>query len=205
MLQACETDVTFVLKLILQTQGEYVVFPVLFISLSEIALFIEVELVIGLHADMLVETVQSADAECALGEVGLGGQAVFNADLIPFQLGVGIINVCLLYTSHNDNFTFYFVTHFQVRIQSIPRMRSQLLQAESDTLLFIIEVKDNHVDLLIQLNDFFRMRNAAPRQVCDMDQTVYATQVDEYAVGSDILDCSFPVSYTHLDVYKRQL
>lgn len=59
----------------------------------EIALFIEVELVIGLHADMLVETVQSADAECALGEVGLGGQAVFNADLIPFQLGVGIINV----------------------------------------------------------------------------------------------------------------
>ena len=93
MLQACETDVTFVLKLILQTQGEYVVFPVLFISLYEIALFIEVELVIGLHADMLVETVQSADAECALGEVGLGGQAVFNADLIPFQLGVGIINV----------------------------------------------------------------------------------------------------------------
>ena len=56
MLQACETDVTFVLKLILQTQGEYVVFPVLFISLYEIALFIEVELVIGLHADMLVET-----------------------------------------------------------------------------------------------------------------------------------------------------
>ena len=93
MLQACETDVTFVLKLILQTQGEYVVFPVLFISLYEIALFIEVELVIGLHADMLVKTVQSADAECALGEVGLGGQAVFNADLIPFQLGVGIINV----------------------------------------------------------------------------------------------------------------
>ena len=88
-MQACETDVTFVLKLILQTQGEYVVFPVLFISLYEIALFIEVELVIGLHADMLVETVQSADAECALGEVGLGGQAVFNA----FQLGVGIINV----------------------------------------------------------------------------------------------------------------
>ena len=36
---------------------------------------------------------RSADAECALGEVGLGGQAVFNADLIPFQLGVGIINV----------------------------------------------------------------------------------------------------------------
>ena len=93
MLQACETDVTFVLKLILQTQGEYVVFPVLFISLYEIALFIEVELVIGLHADMLVETVQSADAECALGEVGLGGQAVFNADLIPFQLGVGVVGV----------------------------------------------------------------------------------------------------------------
>ena len=57
MLQACETDVTFVLKLILQTQGEYVVFPILFISLYEVALFVEVEFVIGLHADMFVETV----------------------------------------------------------------------------------------------------------------------------------------------------
>ena len=89
MLQACETDVTFVLKLILQTQGEYVVFPVLFISLYEIALFIEVELVIGLHADMLVETVQSADAECALGEVGLGGQAVSTPISFPFNLVLG--------------------------------------------------------------------------------------------------------------------
>ena len=92
-MQECETDITFVLKLILQTQGEYVVFPILFISLYEVALFVEVEFVIGLHADMLVETVQSADAECALGEVGLGGQAVFNADLISFQLGVGIISI----------------------------------------------------------------------------------------------------------------
>ena len=88
MLQACETDVTFVLKLILQTQGEYVVFPVLFISLYEIALFIEVELVIGLHADMLVETVQSADAECALGEV-LEVKLFSTPISFPFNLVLG--------------------------------------------------------------------------------------------------------------------
>ena len=70
-------------------------------------------------------------------------------------------------------------------------MRSQLLQAKSDTFLFVIEVKDNNVELLIQFNHFFRITNAAPRKVCDVDQTVYATQVDEHTVRGDILNSSF--------------
>jgi len=70
-------------------------------------------------------------------------------------------------------------------------MRSQLLQTKSDTLLLVVEVEDNHVDLLVQVNDLFRMRNTAPRKVCDVDQTVYAAQVDEYAVRGDVLDSTF--------------
>ena len=93
--------------------------------------------------------------------------------------------------SHNDNFTLNLVTNLQVRIQSIPWVRSQLLQAKSDTFLLVVEVQDNNIDLLIKLNDFFRMRNTSPRKVCDVDQTVYATQVDEYTVRSDVLDSSF--------------
>ena len=67
-------------------------------------------------------------------------------------------------------------------------MRSQLLQAKSDTLLLVIEVKDNHVDLLVELNDLLRMRNTAPREVSDVDQTIYATKVDEYTVRGDVLN-----------------
>ena len=70
-------------------------------------------------------------------------------------------------------------------------MRSQLLQAESDTLLLIIEVEDNDVELLVEFNHFFRIADAAPREVCDVNQTVYATQVDEYTVGCDILNGTF--------------
>ena len=93
--------------------------------------------------------------------------------------------------SHNDNFTFHLVTYLQVSVKSIPWVRSQLLQAKSDTFLFVIEVKDNNVELLIQFNHFFRIANAAPRKVCDVDQTVYATQVDEHTVRGDILNSSF--------------
>ena len=67
-------------------------------------------------------------------------------------------------------------------------MRSQLLQAKSDTLLLVVEVEDNHVDLLIELNDLLRMRNTAPREVSDVDQTIYATEVDEYTVRGDVLN-----------------
>ena len=70
-------------------------------------------------------------------------------------------------------------------------MRSQLLQTQSDTFLFIIEVEDNYVQLLIQRNHFARIAYAAPRQVCDVDQTVYATQVDEYTVRCDIFNSTF--------------
>ena len=63
--------------------------------------------------------------------------------------------LCNLYecsvVSHNDYLTVNLVTNLQVRIKSIPRMRSQLLQTESDTLLIIVEIKDNNVDLLVEL------------------------------------------------------
>ena len=70
-------------------------------------------------------------------------------------------------------------------------MRSELFQAESDTLLLIVEVKDNDVEFLVELNHFFRIADAAPRKVCDVNQTVYAAQVDKYTIGSDILNGTF--------------
>ena len=72
--------------------------------------------------------------------------------------------------SHNYNFTLHVVANLQVSIQCIPRMRSELLQAESDTLLLIVEVEDNHADLLVERNDLFGVIDAAPRQVGDVDQ-----------------------------------
>ena len=70
-------------------------------------------------------------------------------------------------------------------------MRGELLETKSDALLFFIEVEDNHVELLVKLYDFAGIIYAAPRQVGDVDETIYATQVDKYAVGSDVLDSTF--------------
>ena len=70
-------------------------------------------------------------------------------------------------------------------------MRSELLETESDTLLVVVEVEDNNLNLRIQLNDFFRMSNASPRQVGDVDETVNTAQVDKYTVAGDILNSTF--------------
>ena len=93
--------------------------------------------------------------------------------------------------SHNHYFTLHAVTHLQVCAQSIPRVRSQLFQTKSDTFLLVIEVKNNNVQLLIQLNDFIRMIYATPRKISNMDQSVYATQVNEYSVRGDIFNSTF--------------
>ena len=70
-------------------------------------------------------------------------------------------------------------------------MRSKLFQTQSDTFLFVIKVKDNNVEFLIQFNNFFLISNASPRKVCNVDQTVYATKVDEHTVRCDIFNSSF--------------
>ena len=77
-------------------------------------------------------------------------------------------------------------------------MRSQLFEAKSDTFLVVVEVEDNNVEFLIEVNNFFGMRNASPREVGDVDKTVYAAKVDEYTVGGNILDGSLE----HLTFFK---
>ena len=70
-------------------------------------------------------------------------------------------------------------------------MRHELLQAESDALLLFVEVENNHIELLVRLNDVVRIVNTAPREVGDVDKTIYATQVDEHTVRGDVLNSTF--------------
>ena len=92
---------------------------------------------------------------------------------------------------HYDNFTFHFVTHFQIGIQSIPWMGLQLFQAQRNAFFLIIEIEDNYIEFLIERNYFFGVRYTSPRKVGDVNQSIYAAQIDEYTIGSDILDSSF--------------
>ena len=84
-----------------------------------------------------------------------------------------------------------FVAHLKLCIKSIPGMRRKLLETESDALLLLVEIKDDNVELLVELHDFLRVTDAAPAEVGDVDETIDATQVDEYTVGCDVLDRTF--------------
>ena len=97
------------------------------------------------------------------------------------------LNECTV-VGHNNNLTLYAVANLQLAVQSIPGMRSQLLQTESDTLLLVVEVQNNNVDLLVELNNLAGIAYAAPAQVGDVDQTVNTAEVNEYTVRSDVLD-----------------
>ena len=97
------------------------------------------------------------------------------------------LNECAV-VGHDDNLTLNMVADLEFSIQSIPRMRSELLQTESDALLLLVEVEDNHVELLVEFHNLVRIADAAPAEVCDVYETVDTTQVDEYTIGSDVLD-----------------
>ena len=79
------------------------------------------------------------------------------------------LNECTV-VGHNHNLTLNAVAYLQLAVQGIPGMRSELLQAESDALLLVVEVQDNNVDLLVELNNLAGIAYAAPAQVGDVDQ-----------------------------------
>ena len=50
-------------------------------------------------------------------------------------------------------------------------MGRELLEAEGDTFLRVVEVEDDHVEFLVELYDLLRMVHAAPAEVGDMDKS----------------------------------
>ena len=59
-------------------------------------------------------------------------------------------------------FSLYLITYLKFFVEGIPWMRCQLFQSEGNTFLLIIKVEDNHLDLLIECYDLFRMVDPAP-------------------------------------------
>ena len=63
---------------------------------------------------------------------------------------------------HDDNLALDLVANLEVGIQSLPRMGRKLLQTQSNTLLLLVEVDDNDLELLVQMNDLLGVVYAAP-------------------------------------------
>ena len=99
-------------------------------------------------------------------------------------------NECTI-VGDDNNLTLNMVAFFQVSVEGIPWMRSELLQTKSDTLLVVVEVEDNDIDLLVEGNHFVWIAYAAPRKVCDVDESVNTAKVNEYTVRGDVLDSTF--------------
>src|SRR4051812_43291304 len=69
-----------------------------------------------------------------------------------------------------------------------PRIVVQLLVAEGDALGRRIVLEHDHVDFLVDGEQLRGMRDASPRHVRDVEESVDAAQVDERAVVGDVLD-----------------
>ena len=64
--------------------------------------------------------------------------------------------------SHNNYLTLNVIANLKVRIQRIPRVLSELLDTKSDTLLLLIKVEDNNVDLLVECYHLMWITYATP-------------------------------------------
>ena len=106
-----------------------------------------------------------------------------------FNTGLNL-NECTV-VSHNDYAALDVVAHFDCLVKSVPGMGKELLNAESDALLLVVEVEDNDFDVLVELNHFAGIGNAAPGKVSDVNEAVYAAKVNKHAVRSDVLDFAF--------------
>src|SRR5262249_25672875 len=75
-----------------------------------------------------------------------------------------------------------------LRTDAIPRIALELLHAERDTMGFLVDADDLHLDRLADGEDLRRMVDTAPCHVGHMQQAVDAAEVDERTVIGDVLD-----------------
>ena len=92
---------------------------------------------------------------------------------------------------HDNHAALDLVANLEVGVESVPGMGHELLDAQSDALLLVIEVEDNDVELLVKLDNFAGMAYAAPAEVGDVNEAVHAAQVDEHTVAGDVLYGTF--------------
>src|SRR5439155_12187053 len=69
-----------------------------------------------------------------------------------------------------------------------PRVLLRLLQAERNALGLGVVLEDAHGDLIADLEELVRVRDATPAHVGDVEETIDTAEVDEGAVLGDVLD-----------------
>ena len=69
-----------------------------------------------------------------------------------------------------------------------PWVFAKLLETKRNTVSLTIELEDLHIHLLSDFNDLAWMLDALPRHIGNMEQSVYATQVNKCAVIGEVLD-----------------
>ena len=74
----------------------------------------------------------------------------------------------------------------------LPRIGLELFQAQRDAFTTPVDVEHLHLDLLPHLHHVRRVRDPAVTHVCDVEQAVYAAQIDERAEIGDVLDHALP-------------
>ncbi len=85
---------------------------------------------------------------------------------------------------------------------SNPWIFAQLFQAQRYTSTLAVELQHFNSDFVAHVDDFAWMLNALPRHIGDVQQTVNATQVNECAVVSEVLNDTFDF-HAFLQVFQQ--
>src|SRR3954469_25642977 len=69
-----------------------------------------------------------------------------------------------------------------------PRVRRELFEAQRNALLFVVVFQNFYLDLVANVDEVARMREAPPAHVGDVQQAVETAEIDERAVVGEVLD-----------------
>src|SRR5690606_1742190 len=104
--------------------------------------------------------------------------------------------------SQVGNATSQFSTFWVTLSDSNPRIFAQLFQAEGYTGTLAVELQHFNSDFVAHVHDFARMLNAFPGHISDVQQAVYAAQIHECTVVSEVLTDTFNF-HAFLQVFEQ--
>ena len=98
-----------------------------------------------------------------------------------------------------DDFALQPRTHRVLLGDVLPRILLQLLHTERNSLALPIDIEDLHLDVLADIYNLRRVRDAAVTHVGNVEQSVHATKVDERTKVGDVLHHT-SADLTHLQL-----
>lgn len=103
ILRTYRASIAFMLGLVLRARNRCIIFPILFVSLCRVTLFVRIRLMVNLRTSVLIRAMRDTSTRYTLNRINLKNRTIFGTSLVPFRLNIKVVGIMFRSNEREDN------------------------------------------------------------------------------------------------------